>query len=96
MEEGGRKQNIQVPLSAPFVQYKRLVTTSTPQGLFTFSVIHRSTLEQGPWFYPVLLHESCTALAPLRLPVCDSAKEGSAVDSGHVVALVLETRPSSG
>lgn len=27
------------------------------------TVIQRSTLEQGPWFYPVLLHECCTAFA---------------------------------
>lgn len=32
----------------------------------------------------------------LPLPVRDSAKEGSVVNSGHVVALLLEIQPSSG
>lgn len=64
MGGAGGMQNIQVPLSAPFVQYKRLVTALTPKGPFTFSVIHRSRLEQGPWSYPVLLH--CWVVLRLR------------------------------
>lgn len=36
------------------------------------TVIQRSTLEQGPWFYPVLLHECCTAFALFvyRFAIC--------------------------
>lgn len=47
-------------------------------------------LEQGPSFYPVLLHDICTVLTLLF------GKEGFVVNSGHVVALVLEIQPSSG
>lgn len=48
-----------------FVQYKRLVITwHVEKRAVTFYVILRSMLEQGPSFYPVLLHESCTVLNP--------------------------------
>lgn len=67
-----------------------MVTRHVEKRAVTFYVILRSMLEQGPSFYPVLLHDSCTVFNP------SFGKEGFVVNSGHVVALVSEIQPSSG